>query len=131
MAVIGHVFPEAQQQLGTKAINLTSDTLAVLLISSASNVYTWGATPETHVHVSDFLGGDGTHGALTEVTGGSYSRQNLTGVSLATSGEVTTLTCSNPVWMTSTISAIYACFFDNTPVTDATRQLLCYFDFRS
>lgn len=128
MAVTAHVFPKFEQNLGAKAISLSSDTLACLLI--ASGTYTWNSTAQGHQFVSDFLAGSGG-GALTEVStsGTGYGRQNLTSVSWSTAGLVSTLTCANPAWSSSTISAAYALFYDNTPATDATRQLICYWDF--
>lgn len=131
MAVVAHVFPSVDTALLTKLANLgaSGDTLQVLLVASTSPAYTWNATSQGHIHVSNFLAGSGA-GALTEVSGGSYSRQTLTTVSATTTGLVSTLTCANPSWANATISATYACFFDNTiGGTDATNQLLCYWDF--
>jgi hypothetical protein len=128
MAVTAHVFPKITENMGKKNINFSSDALDVLLI--ASGTYTWGATPETQAFVSDFLGGDGTHGALTEVStsGTGYARQALGSVSFSSSGLVTTLTCANPSWASATFSAVYALFYDNAPSTDATRQIIAYWD---
>jgi hypothetical protein len=128
MAVTAHVFPKLTENMGKKLINLSTDTLDVLLI--ASGTYTWGATPEGQSFVSDFLGGDGSHGALTEVStsGTGYTRQALASVSFTSSGLVTTLTCANPSWANATLAANYALFYDGTPATDAGRFLMCYWD---
>lgn len=128
MAITSHVFPKFTENLGRKNVSLTADTLAVLLI--ASGTYTWGATPEGQSFVSDFLAGDGTNGALTEVStsGTGYTRQNLTSVTYTTSGLVNTLTCASPSWPGASLSAKYALFYDATPSTDAGRYLVAYWD---
>lgn len=127
MAVTAHVFPTLDLAIGTKTVNFTTDTLRVLLVSAGT--YTWNGTSQGHTHVSDFLAGSGG-GALTEVAGGGYARLTLGSVTYTDSGLVTTLTCANPSWSSVTFSALYAAFFDNTVGgTDATNQLLCYWDF--
>jgi hypothetical protein len=127
MAVTAHVFPTLDLAIGKKQVNFTTDTLQVLLITSGT--YTWNATSQGHTTVTNFLGGSGS-GALTETSGGNYSRQTLTSVTYTDSVLVTTLTCANPSWANGTFSAVYAAFFDNTVGgTDATNQLLCYWDF--
>lgn len=137
MAVTAHAFPTLDLNAmkesggGTAAtpIKLQSDTLQVLLI--ASGTYTWNATSQGHTTVTNFLAGSGG-GALTEVStsGTGYTRQTLTSVTITDSGAVTTLTCANPSWTSASFSAVYACFFDNTVGgTDATNQLICYWDF--
>jgi hypothetical protein len=129
MAVVAHAFPYLSQNAASKVVNLNNtDTLQVLLIASSSAAYTWNATAEGNQFVHDlFVTGSGS--ALTEVSGGSYSRKTLTSVTLATSGLVTTLTCANPSWAASTISATYAFFFDSQSGADTTDPLLCYWDF--
>lgn len=131
MAVVAHAYPYLTQNAASKVVNLNnSDTLAVGLISSSSATYTWNSTAQANEYVHDlFKSGGGSGTALTEVSGGSYSRQTLTSVTLTTSGEVTTLTCANPSWASSTISATYAFFFDSQSGADTTDPLLCYWDF--
>lgn len=129
-ATTPHVFPSLSLNGLKKTLNLSTDTLQVLLI--ASGTYTWGAIPETHKTVTDFLGGDGTHGALTEVStsGTGYTRQTLTSVTLTDSGLVTTLACADVLIPASTFTAVYALFYDSTVGgTDGTNQVLCYMDF--
>jgi hypothetical protein len=127
MAVTAHVFPTLDLAIGKKQVNFTTDTLQVLLVTSGT--YTWNATSQGHTTVTNFLGGSGA-GALTETSGGNYSRQTLTSITYTDSVLVTTLTCANPSWANGTFSAVYAAFFDNTVGgTDATNQLLCYWDF--
>lgn len=128
MAITAHVFPKFTESLGKKDINLSSDALSVLLI--ASGTYTWGATPEGQQFVSDFLGGDGTHGALTEVStsGTSYARQALSSVTFSSSGLVNTLTSANPSWAGGTFSTVYALFYHNVAGADSGRYLIAYWD---
>lgn len=129
MTVVAHYFPEFENQMATKVINLSSDTLAVGLI--ASGTFTWGSTPEGYTYVSSFLGGDGTHGALTEVStsGTGYSRQSLTSVSLSVSGEVVTLTASNPAWSSASFSTVYGFLYDSTVGSgDSSHPIILYWD---
>lgn len=130
MAVTAHYFPKFETKLGAAAVNLSSDTLNVGLV--ASGTYTWGSTPESQTWVSDFLTtGDGTHGALTEVSGGGYSRQALSGVSFSSSGEVVTLTAStNPSWTSATFSCVYGFLYDATVGSgDSSHPIILYWDF--
>lgn len=130
MAVTGHVYPSLDLAMGKPSSNhpfFTTDTLQVLLV--ASGTYTWNSTSQAHVHVTDFLAGSGS-GALTEVSSGGYARQTLSSVTYTDTALVTTLTCANPSWSSVTFSCVYAAFFDNSiGGTDATNQLLCYWDF--
>lgn len=129
MAAAGHYFPVFETLLANKSINLTTDTLTIGLI--ASGTFTWGATPEGYEFVSQFLAGDGTHGALTEVstTGTGYTRQNLTAVTFAQSGENITLTAANPSWASATFSTVYGFLYDSTVgANDAAHPLIAYFD---
>lgn len=138
MTVACHVFPSLIWQLGSKAVSLTGDSLYAGLIASGTYSFSGGANGTKPVHVSDFLAGDGTNGALTEVStsGTAYSRQLLTSVAVSpasdtyTTGTTYTLTCGNPSWAASTISAKYAFFYDNTVGgTDSTNLIMCYWDF--
>ena len=131
MAVTAHYFPAFEVFMGTKTVNLTSDTLNVGLI--ATGTFTWGATPEAYQFVSQFLAGDGTHGALTEVStsGTGYTRQALSGVSLTNSGEVITFTASgNPSWASATFTTVYGFIYDATVgANDAAHPIILYWDF--
>ena len=118
MAVSAHAFPAIQQKLGTKAVNLSTDSLKVMLLSA----YTYA---NTHTTMTDVLG------AGTEASGTGYTAggQALTSVTLTTTGTVTTLTCANPSWATSTITASFAVFYDAAGGTNATNFPICYWDF--
>ena len=128
IATVSHYFPQLEVFLGTKTVNLSTDTLTMGLI--ASGTFTWGATPEGYQYVSQFLAGDGTDGALTEVTGGGYSRQNLTSVSYSASLEVVTLTAASPAWATATFSTVYAFLYDaSVGGSDSAHPIIQYWDF--
>ena len=128
IAVVSHFWPTFEVFLGTKTANLSTDTLTMGLI--ASGTFTWGATPEAYQYVSQFLAGDGTHGALTEVVGGGYSRQNLSSVSYSASGEVVTLTSASPAWATATFSCVYAFLYDaSVGGSDSAHPIIQYWDF--
>ena len=118
MALTAHAYPQAQQKMGTKTLNLSSDSLKVMLLSA----YTFA---NTHATMADVLA------AGTEVTGTGYTAggQALTSVTFTTSGTVTTLTCASPAWSSSTITASYAVFYDAAGGTNATNIPLCYWDF--
>jgi hypothetical protein len=130
MALVAHYFPVFETLMGTKAVNLTSDTINAGLIASSSPAFTWGATPEGYEYVSQFLAGDGTHGALTEVSGGGYTRISVTGLSLTSSGEVVTFTCSNPSWSSVTFVTTYGFLYDASVGSgDSSHPIICYWDF--
>lgn len=132
MAAAAHVYPNAVQNIATKTENWNnSDTLKVGLV--ASGTYTWITASQGQSTVANFLAGDGSNGALTEVStsGTGYTRQALTSVSVATSALVTKLTCATISWTaTSNWSALYAFFYDAAVDTDdTTRKLIAYWDF--
>ena len=125
----GHFFPAFETLLASKAIDLTTDTLEFGLV--ASGTFTFGATPLTYEFVSQFLAGDGTNGALTEVstTGTGYARQTLTDVTFVHSGENITLSAANLVFEDATFTTVYGFLLDSTVgTTDATHPILTYFD---
>lgn len=118
MAVTAHTYPQVQQKMGTKAVNLSADSLKVMLLTA----YTFA---NTHATMADVLG------AGTEASGTGYTAggQALTGVTFTTSGTTTTLTCANPSWSASTITAAFAVFYDAAGGTNATNYPFCYWDF--
>ena len=128
MATTQHYFPEFEVAAWNKTINVSSDTFNVGLITSGT--FTWGSTPEGYQYVSQFLAGDGTHGSLTEVSGGGYSRQALTSVSFSASGEVITFTAASPSWSSVTFSAVYGFVYDaSVGGSDSAHPILLYWDF--
>lgn len=118
MAVTAHAYPQTQQKLGTKTLNLSSDSLKVMLLSA----YTFA---NTHATMADVLA------AGTEVTGTGYTAggQALSSVTFATSGTVTTLDSADPSWGASTITASFAVFYDAAGGTNSTNIPICYWDF--
>jgi hypothetical protein len=118
VAVTAHSYPQIAQKLGTKAVNLSSDSLKVMLFSA----YTFA---NTHTTMADVVA------AGTEASGTNYvaGGQALTSVTFTTSGTTTTLTCANPSWSSSTITASYAVFYDAAGGTNATNFPICYWDF--
>jgi hypothetical protein len=130
VSVSAHIYPTVTLNGMKKVINLATDPLKVLLVTSGT--YTWNGTAEAETYVSDFLGGSGG-GALTEVStsGTGYTRQALTSVTLTDSGLITTLSCANPSWPSATLSASYALFYDSSGGSDSANQVICYWDFGS
>lgn len=118
MTVTAHTYTKLAASLGAKTMNLTSDTLKVMLLSA----YTPGE--DTHQFVSD------VKGAGTEASGTGYSAGGLTlaSVTFTESGHVYTLSCTSPAWTSSSIAAAFAVFYDSTPGTDATNPVMCYWD---
>lgn len=118
MAVVAHSYPQAQQKMGTKAVNLSTDSLKVMLLTA----YTF---TNTHATMTDVLAA----GTETSGTGYTAGGQALTSVAFTTTGTVTTLTAANPSWAASTITAAFAVFYDAAGGTNATNYPFCYWDF--
>jgi len=119
MAVTSHQFTKLADSLTNKLVNLSSDTLKVALLTA----YT--PAVDTHQFWADVLA------AGTEVAaGGGYSTGGLalTSVTLSDTGHVRTLTCANPSWGATSLTASFAVFYDSTPGTNATDPLLVYWD---
>lgn len=132
MTAAAHVYPNAVQELVTKAESLNNvDTLKVGLAAPTSPAYTWNSTSQAHATVANFLAGSGA-GAMTEVSTSStgYARLGLTSVTATTTGLVTTLTAATMTWTaTANWSATYAFFYDFSVGGDASGELICYWDF--
>lgn len=130
MAATQHYFPVFETLLAAKEVDLTTDTLMIGLIGAGT--FTWGATPEAYEFVSQFLVGDGTHGALTEVStsGTNYERIALTDVTFTQSGENITLSCANPSWADADFSTVYAFIYDSSIGSgDSSHPIIAYYDF--
>lgn len=119
MAVSAKVYGPFTQSLGNKEIDLDSDTLKVMLCTSA---YT--PNQDTHRYKSDIT---------NEVTGTGYTAGGATLTSVAATYDTATntfkLDAADVSWATSTITARYAVIYDATPGSDAARPLICYVDF--
>ena len=103
-------FPEA---LGDGTIDLDTDTLGVLLLTSTY-------TPDvTDAFVSDLT---------NEVSGNGYARQDLTGVTWPSSSGTASLDANNPSWTASggSIVARYWVLYDNQTGADSTRNVIAY-----
>lgn len=118
MAVTAKIYTGFLQSLANKEINLSSDTLKVMLCTSAY-------TPDQNAHrykssVTNEIAATGGY------TAGGLA---LTSVTVTGASKVLTLDSADPSWASSTITARYAVFYDSTPSTDATRPLISYVDF--
>lgn len=122
MAVTAHVYTKLALSLATKKVDLSADTLKVMLLSA----YTVGTTQDTAQFVSDVLA------VATEASGTGYTSGGVTVASptFTESGHVYTLTSgTNPSWSSSTITAAYALLYDSTPGSNSTNPVLAYVDF--
>ena len=119
MAVTAKAYGLFAKSLAEKKVDLGSDNLKVMLCSVA---YT--PDQDAHQFKSQVTG---------EVTGTGYTAggQLLTGVSLSYDPATNTvkLDADDPSWPSSTITARYAVFYDDTPSTAATKPLIAYVDF--
>lgn len=119
MAVTSKVFGLAQQSLIAKEVNLGADVLKVMMCTS-----TYVPNQDTHRYKSS---------VTNEITGTGYTAGGVTlttpTITYDTATNTVKFTCDNPAWTTSTLTARFAVFYDSTPATDATRPLLCYWDF--
>lgn len=118
MAVTAHVYPKFQESAVKKGVNISTDSLKVMLLSA----YTFA---NTHATITD------VKAAGTEATGTGYTAggQALSSVTVATSGTVTTFDAADPSWSSSSVSAAYAVFYDAQGGTDATNIPIAYWDF--
>lgn len=122
MTVTAHSYTKWALSLGSKKVDLTADTIKVMLLSA----YTVGTTQDTAQFVSDVTG-VGTETSGTGYSAGGYS---LVSPTFTESGHVYIYTsATNPNWTTSTISAAYALFYDSTPGTASTNPIIAYWDF--
>jgi hypothetical protein len=107
------------KSLGNKEVDLDSDTLKVMLCTSA---YT--PNQDTHQYKSSVTG---------EVTGTGYTAGGATLTSVVAAYDAATnvysLDAADAAWAGSTITARYGVVYDSTPATDATRPLIGYIDF--
>lgn len=119
MAVTAKAYGLFMKSVANKEIDLDSDTLKVMLCTSS---YT--PNQDTHRYKSD---------VTNEVTGTNYTAggQALTGVAVSYDAptNVFMLDANDPSWPSSTITARFAVFYDDTPSTDATKPLIAYWDF--
>ncbi|QEM41573.1 hypothetical protein SEA_FORZA_106 [Gordonia phage Forza] len=119
MAVTAKLYGPFLQSVFNKEVDLDNDTLKVMLCTSS---YT--PNQDTHRYKSS---------VTNEVVGTGYTATGatLTGVTVAYDSATNTFTldASDVTWAASTITARYAVFYDASPASDATRPLICYWDF--
>lgn len=121
MAVTAKVYGRANLNALNGKMNLTTDTIKVMLLTSAY-------TPDQDVH--EFVSSiRASEVAGTGYTAGGYTLANKTLTYDPTLNKVTFDNTVDPTWAASTITARYAVFYDDTPATDATKPLISYVDF--
>lgn len=121
MSLLAFTYSRLSSSLAAGLVNLSSDTLKVMLLSA----YTTGTTQDDAQFVADVL----AHATQTSGTGYTAGGQSLASVTWTQSGGTFTLDCADPTWATSSISASHALFYDSTPGSDATNPVLCAWDF--
>lgn len=117
MAVTAHFYDSYWQSLNNKEINLTADTIKLMLCTSSY-------TPNR--------GTDRYKSAVTnEVVGTGYTAGGTTigSMAVAIASNVFTISGANASWPSATFTARLAVLYDSTPSTDATRPLIGYVDF--
>lgn len=119
MAVTAKLYGNVFTKAFNKEIDLDSDTLKVMLTTSA---YT--PNQDTHIYKSS---------VTNEVTGTGYTAGGATLTTVTATYDAATntftLDSADVTWANSTITARYAVFYDSTPATDAARPLIAYWDF--
>lgn len=119
MAVTAKVYGRALLAALKKEMNLSTDTLKVMLCTSSY-------TPDQDAH-------DYKNDVTAEVTGTGYTAggATLAGVALTydTATNTVKLDADDVSWAGATITARYAVIYDDTPSTAATKPLIAYVDF--
>lgn len=129
MALNGWLQPTFwSNHLYKKLVDMDTDTFNVGLISGPSGDLAARSVTEGYEFVSTLLANNGT--ALSEVSGGGYSRQGLASVTITLTGLTIEFTASSPEWNPLTADVCYAWIHDETASsgTDATRPLLAIYD---
>lgn len=116
MATTGKFYGKFLLSLANKEIDLDTDTLKVMLCTSA---YT--PAQDTHQYKSDVTG---------EVSGAGYTAggATLSGVTVTYDAATNKLVldATDVAWSDATITARHAIIYDATPGSDATRPLIAY-----
>jgi hypothetical protein len=137
MAFSAHVFTNIIGQLAAKTINLSTDSLRVLLATSAT---TGIAAAQNTVTTMTSLKAVTGWTEVANAAGGSNYTQNanshlsgqaLGSVTFTQSSLVWTLTAANPVWTTAAagFNPAYAIVYDDIGTTDATNFPILWWDF--
>ena len=114
MAATGTTYPMFAKSLADKLVDLDSDTLKVMLLSA----YTYA---DTHQFLSQVKAA-GTESTDADYTAGGVA---LTGVTWTRTGAVYKLDANDVSWA-STVDAVAAVIYDDTPATDATKPVVGY-----
>ena len=114
MAATGTTYPMFAKSLADKLVDLDSDTLKVMLLSA----YTYA---DTHQFLSQVKAA-GTEASDPDYTAGGVT---LGSVTWTRSGAVWKLDAAD-VSFASTVDAVAAVVFDDTPATDATKPVISY-----
>src|SRR5688572_21324826 len=116
---VAKLYGKFLEHLAEKRIDLTSDSLKLMLCSSA-----YVPNQDTHDYKDD---------VTNEVAAAGYTAggQALTTVALTYDSATNTLKLTaDPVSWTAVITARIAVLYDSTPASDATRPLIGYIDFQ-
>jgi hypothetical protein len=119
MAVTAKFYGNAFVSAFNKEIDFNSDTIKVMLCSSAY-------TPDQDAHAYK-------SSVTSEVSGTGYTAGGATlvtpTITYTAATNVFKLDANDVSWASATITARYAVIYDSTPATDATRPLIAYVDF--
>jgi hypothetical protein len=119
MAVSAKFYGNAFVSAFNKEIDFNSDTIKVMLCSSAY-------TPDQDAHAYK-------SSVTSEVSGTGYTAGGATlvtpTITYTAATNVFKLDANDVSWASATITARYAVIYDSTPATDATRPLIAYVDF--
>ncbi|AGP64930.1 Gp27 protein [Mycobacterium intracellulare subsp. yongonense 05-1390] len=118
MSISATLYGGVLESLANKEIDLGSDTLNVMLLTSSY------VPSDTHRYLSDLTG---------EAVGTGYTSggKTLTGVTVTYNTGTKTLTvdADDISWSSSTLTARYAAIVDVTPGSASTNPLISYVDF--
>jgi len=119
MAVSAKWFGLASQSLCTKKMDLSADTIKVMLCTSSyvpdQDTHQYKSSVTNEVSGTGYTAGGATLSSPTPAYNGATNTWSFDG------GDVS--------WPSSTLTARYAIVYDSTPGTDATRPLIMYVDF--
>jgi hypothetical protein len=120
VAVSAYMFGQALAKSLNKEIAWLADNIKTALIKD-----TWVPAQDTNQYWSDVVANE-TAGTGYTAGGATLASKTLT---YDGSTNKTKLAAANPQWPASTITARYACLYDDSPSTNATKPVLGYVDF--
>lgn len=118
MAITAHAYGQFMAALATKTVNLSTDALKVMLVTSS---YTPNQAGDQYASTPQAF----------EITGTGYSAGGtaLTSVSIADTGNVWTLSAANTAWTTATFTARYGIVYDSQSGSLGSDPVIGYVDF--